>query len=416
MLSANFKASLDVVESDRSALARTLTRLADINSGSLNARGVNRVGEAVTALFEPLAPVVERLNVTPFESVDLTGEIRRHSLGRAVRLRKHRSAPLQAFLCGHLDTVFGPEHAFQNTRAIDDDTLNGPGVADLKGGIVVMLQALTALEASPWAGRLGWEVLLSPDEEIGSPGSAPLLTEAAGRNHVGLLFEPAMPDGALAYNRKGSGNFTVVVRGRAAHAGREHHLGRNAIRALADFVAAVDDINGQRDGVTVNPGFIHGGGPVNIVPDTALMRFNVRLEQPEDEGWVEARIQTVLREINARNGIQATLHGSFGRKPKRLTPANEALFEYLHDCGEALGLDVRWRDTGGCCDGNNLAAAGLPNIDTLGAVGAHIHSADERVSLASITERARLTALLLMRLASGELRLPAPSSEGSRSC
>lgn len=416
MSPAKFKASLDVIESDRQTLARTLMWLADINSGSLNADGVERVGEALVGLFEPLSPEVERLEVVPFESVDPSGEIRRHALGRALRLRKHRDAPLQVFLGGHLDTVFGPEHAFQHTRAIDDDTLNGPGVADLKGGLVVMLQALTALEASPWAGRLGWEVLLNPDEEIGSPGSAPLLAEAAGRNQMGLLFEPAMPDGALAYNRKGSGNFTAVVRGRAAHAGREHPLGRNAIRALADFVAAVDDLNGQREGVTVNPGFIHGGGPVNIVPDTALMRFNVRLAQPADERWVAERIDAILRAINTRDGITIALHGGFGRKPKHLTPANRVLFDQLRDCGKALGVDVRWRDTGGCCDGNNLAAAGLPNIDTLGAVGAHIHSADERVSLSSITERARLAALLLLRLASGELRPPAPSTQEQRTC
>ena len=300
------------------------------------------------------------------------------------------------------NTVFAIDHTFQKVTWLDDETLNGPGVADLKGGIMVMLKAIEALERSPWAERIGWEILFNPDEEIGSQGSAPLIADAAKRVHLGMIYEPSFPDGNLAGERKGSGNFSVVTRGKAAHAGREHHLGRNAIRAMCDFVAMIDDLNGQREGVTINPGFIEGGGAVNIVPDMCLSKFNIRLEKPEDEAWCEARLAEILEQINSRDGLSIELHGGFTRKPKVLTPANHKLFELAKACGADLGMTIEYLPTGGCCDGNNLAAAGIPNIDTLGVQGGKIHSADEYVKVKSLTERAKLSALMLMKLATSD--------------
>ncbi|NVK41995.1 MAG: hydrolase [Oceanospirillaceae bacterium] len=383
-------------------LARTL-ELAGINSGSLNADGVNRVRQVLARYCETLGGEAEVLPVAPYTLIDESGESRHFPLGDALRIRKRPEAPLQVFFCGHMDTVFAADHAFQSVTWLDENTINGPGVADLKGGLMVMLKALEALERSPFAEQIGWEILFNPDEEIGSPGSAPLIAEAAGRVDLGLIYEPCMPDGTLAGARKGSGNFSVVVRGRAAHAGREHHLGRNAVRALCDFVSALDDLNGQRDGVTINPGFIHGGGAVNVVPDNAMTRFNIRLERAEDEAWCLEQLNHLCAGINDRDGISLELHGGFGRKPKQLSDANLALFELARDCGARLGMAIDWKPTGGCCDGNNLAAAGIPNIDTLGVQGGKIHSSEEYMLVSSFTERAKLSALILMKLADGAM-------------
>jgi glutamate carboxypeptidase len=383
-------------------LARTI-ELAGINSGSLNAAGVNRVRETLQQYCSVLGGDIEVLPVPPYTQVTEQGETQQFALGDALRIRKRAEAPLQIFFCGHMDTVFAADHPFQTVRWLDHKTLNGPGVADLKGGLMVMLKAIEALERSPFSDRIGWEILFNPDEEIGSLSSAPLISEAAGRCDLGLIYEPCMPDGNLAGERKGSGNFSVVVQGRAAHAGREHHLGRNAVRALCDYVSALDDLNGQRDGVTINPGFIHGGGAVNVVPDQAMFRFNIRLSDPADESWCLAQLERLAADINSRDGISLQLHGAFGRKPKRLTDANLALFELVRDCGEQLGMALEWKPTGGCCDGNNLAAAGVPNIDTLGVQGGKIHSSDEFMFVSSLTERAKLSALILMKLADGSL-------------
>ncbi|MDX1656767.1 MAG: M20/M25/M40 family metallo-hydrolase, partial [Candidatus Competibacteraceae bacterium] len=222
-----------------------------INSGSRNTAGVTAMAAALEAAAEPLGVTVERLQPKPLEEVDLTGRQSELPLGPVLRLSRSRpGARVRVLLAGHLDTVFPADHPFQTPRWLDDNTVNGPGVTDLKGGLAVMLTALEALEASPWGQGVDWQILLNPDEEIGSPGSAPFLAEAARERDIGLVFEPALADGTLAGGRKGSGNWTAVVRGRAAHAGREHHLGRNAVVALAGFVTALDGLNGQRQGVT----------------------------------------------------------------------------------------------------------------------------------------------------------------------
>ncbi len=382
-------------------LARTI-ELSHINSGSFNPEGVNAVGAKLIEYAQVLDAKVEIIPVVPFKHIDNQGVEQQLPMGDAIRLTKRPDAELQIFFCGHLDTVFPIDSDFQTTTWLDDETLNGPGVADLKGGLIVMLKAIEALERSPYANKIGWEILFNPDEEIGSQGSAPLIAEAATRVNLGMIYEPSFPDGNFAGARKGSGNFSVISRGKAAHAGREHHVGRNAVRAMCDFISALDDLNGQRQGVTINPALVEGGGANNIVPDLCLSRFNIRLEQPEDEQWCLDKIQVILDEINQRDGLSIEMHGHFGRKPKVLSVANEKLFRLACDCGAELGLDLTWLPTGGCCDGNNLAEAGIPNIDTLGVQGGKIHSSDEFLKVKSLTVRAKLSALLLMKLATSD--------------
>lgn len=398
-----YQPHLDWIAAQVPAQRDELLRLSNQNSGSYNAAGVNAVAERLEQIFAPLGASAQRIEMPKHGVTDDKGGNTEHAIGRALRLRLRPDAPLKVFLGGHMDTVFGVNHPFQTARAVSDDTLNGPGVADLKGGLLVMYLALAALERSPWKDKIGWEVLFNPDEEIGSEGSAPLLKEAAARNHFGLVFEPSFPDGNLASARKGSGNFDVIVRGRAAHAGREPHLGRNAIRAASEVVAGLDELNGTREGLTLNVGYVHGGGPTNIVPDLCIVKFNVRTSVAGDEGWLHDALDKLLIQAQKHDGIKLELRGSFTRGPKIVTPRIERLAGMIGDCGRALGLALEFKPTGGCCDGNNLAAAGLPNIDNLGVVGGEIHSDREFVRVTSIGERAQLSALLLMRLASGEL-------------
>jgi len=181
-------------------------------------------------------------------------------------------------------------------------------------------------------------------------------------------------------------------------------LGRNAIRAVADFVRAVDDLNGQRNGVTINAGFVQGGGPVNIVPDLAMVKFNVRTALPDDEIWVQKQLDKAAKAVNVRDGLTLELHGQFVRKPKILSKANHRLIDMIGECGADLGMRLQWQNSGGCCDGNNLASAGLPNVDNLGVRGGNLHTDQEYMHLNSLTERAKLSALFLMKLASGHIK------------
>ena len=397
--------SLDWIDSQHRAMVDRLLDWSHTNSGSFNVSGLELMHSKLIDAFAPLQAEVESLTVPPLTVVADDGSSNERPVGKVLRLRKRPQAPCRVLLCGHMDTVFAVDHAFQQCQYENDYRINGPGVADMKGGLLVMLTALQALERSPHANNLGWEVVINADEEIGSVGSAPVLHESALRNHLGLIYEPSMPDGTLAGARKGSGNFSLLVRGKAAHAGREHHLGRNAIAALAAAMTDLDNLNQQSDDITLNLGRIVGGGAVNVVPDLAICHFNIRTISHADQQLAQQWIERIVADINSRADYQAELHGTFNRPPKPMTEQQQKLFDLLSNCGESLNINIQHVATGGCCDGNNLLASGLPNIDTLGVRGGNIHSAQEYILLDSLTERAKLSALLLMRLASGRLSI-----------
>ncbi len=377
-------------------LANTLAWAA-INSGSRNLAGLGVMAETLAAAFARLGGTAALVDPAPVTAIDAQGRETSLAHGRNLHIICRPEAPVRVLLTGHMDTVFAADHPFQTCHWIDADTLNGPGTADMKGGIAVMLAALTAFEASPFAASLGWEVIINSDEEVSSPGSTPLLTAAAHRCHLGLTYEPALPDGTLAGARKGSGNFSAAITGRAAHAGREPENGRNAILAAADLALRLKALTAED--LSVNPAKIDGGGPNNIVPDSAVLRWNMRPSTPAAQARAEAAIAALVAAVAAAHDVTIHVHGSFARPPKPLDAHQLRLFHLVRDCGAALGLPIGWRDTGGVCDGNNLAATGLAVVDTLGPRGGAIHSAEEFLCADSLEERAKLSALLLMRVA-----------------
>jgi glutamate carboxypeptidase len=397
---------LDHLDSQRELVCDVLSRWSGINSFSNNSVGIDRMVQALEADFSALQGIMEIVEVQPQNSVGSSSEPLPLRPVKALRVRKRQATLPSVFLCGHMDTVFPPDHPFQHPVRESDLVLRGPGVTDAKGGLLVMLKALEAFERSPWADKLGWEVLVNSDEEVGSPGSAGLLAEAAARNDLGLVFEPSFSDGNLVAARKGSGNFTVMITGRAAHAGREPHLGRNAINAMAEFVVELNSLSRTVPGVFLNVGLIEGGGPVNVVPDRALCRFNVRVTTPEEQDSFQAHLDRTKEKIASTEGISVTVMGRFTRPPKPLDDRSLQLLSHIAGCGRDLGLSLEWRPSGGACDGNNLAALGLPVVDSMGPVGSGIHSSHEFVLLDSVMQRAKLTALFLMKLASGAIKWP----------
>jgi glutamate carboxypeptidase len=372
-----------------------------INSGSLELAGLARMAAVLTDALAALPGDVRTLPLPDTHRVRADGALEPRAHGAALELRVRPEAPIQIALTGHYDTVFPANHPFQTPRRLNSDFLNGPGVADMKGGLRIMLAALSALETLPTKAALGYTVLISPDEEIGSPASAALLAALGARSHLGMTYEPAMPDGRLAGARKGSGNFALILKGRAAHVGRAFGDGRSAILAAVDAVHRLDALNGQWEGVTVNVGAIDGGGPTNVVPDGAVVRFNIRTPDAAAQAWAHAQTEAIVAAVAARDGIDAQLDGGFARPPKPMTSAFETLLGWTRQAGEALGVKLAWAPTGGVCEGNNLAAAGCPNVDTLGVRGAHLHSDQEYAVISSFPERAQLSFLLLAGLAGG---------------
>jgi glutamate carboxypeptidase len=371
-----------------------------VNSGSRNLGGLERMAELLAEAFSALPGVLRLENPAPVESVDGAGKTIDIRHGRHLHLTVRPTAPVQLLYTGHMDTVFGADHAFQETRWLEDGVLNGPGVADMKGGLAVMLAALKSIEKSRAAERIGYEVVINSDEEVGSPASAALLARAAAGKRAALTYEPAaLPDGTLAGARPGSGNFSIVVHGRSAHAGRNPEDGRNALLAAADLALRLDKL--KRDGLTVNPSRIDGGGPTNVVPDLAILRVNLRPRTPQLEAEAKREIETLVSAVAAEWDVSIDIHGGFGRPPRPLTSEAEALFNLVRQAGADLGQSIAWQPSGGVCDGNNIAACGVPVVDTIGVRGGKIHSMEEFLIVDSLAERAALSALTIVRLAEG---------------
>jgi glutamate carboxypeptidase len=390
------------IDSQYDRMLSLVTDWSNINSGSRNLSGLAEMTRQLRLEFSSLGGSISELELPAENSIDESGRAVSLPLGKVLSIRKRPEASRQVFLCIHMDTVYSEEHPFQRVRQIDPRTLGGPGVADAKGGLCVMLLALEAFEKSPLAEKLGWEVLINSDEELGSPGSAALLREAAGRHQLGMVFEPAHADGSLVGERKGSGNFTAVIHGKSAHAGRDFHLGRNAIHAAAELVILLEEISRTYTGLTVNVGRIDGGGPSNIVPDLAIVRFNVRVPARQPTAAFEADLLRALDQVRRREGIQIELSGGFNSPARPMDAKIIALYQQLAVCGSELDIPITWHASGGVSDANKLAAAGLPVIDTLGPCGGNLHSDQEFLLTDTLTQKAKLAASFLIWYASAE--------------
>lgn len=376
------------------ALRQRLIQWTEVNSGSDHLAGLARMAAILRGAAQELTPDVA------LEPLDAAGRV-------AVRARLRPTAPIQILCSGHYDTVYGATHPFQQTTELAGGRLNGPGVADMKGGLVVMFAALAALEATPHASQLGWEILLTPDEETGSQASRTLIESAAPRFDAALIFEPARESGDLVQSRKGTGIFTLTCHGREAHAGRNPEDGRNAIVALAEVLLGLHALPATVPDLMLNIGSIRGGGAVNIVPALASAEINVRIGRAETAAIFSNRLQSLLDPIEAREGYRFEVAGGFNRLPMEAGPVTTQLFTAWQACAADLGeRPFSWVHVGGGSDGNLLSAAGLPCIDGVGVVGGELHSAREWMDLASLTGRARIAALALHRIAAGEIALP----------
>ena len=375
----------------------------DINTGSWNTEGLKAFAPILANAFSELQADVDVIETEGFEAVSATGQTEIQRTGPVIEVTGRPQADVQIIMSGHYDTVF-PAGTFEGVTDLGDGRLNGPGLADMKGGLCVMLEALKAFEAGPLKDRLGYRIVLTPDEEIGNFTSAEYLIRAARSGAmIGMTYEPAMETGAMSGGRKGSAVFDIVLNGKAAHAGRAKEEGRSAIEAAAELVLGLEAMNGQREGVTVNVGSIDGGSAVNIVPELAIVRFGARAPDAASAEWASSEVRRLFERAIARDGISGHLHGGFYRPPKPRNAAQQALFDAVQATGQAIGLDLEFVDTGGVCEGNNIFAAGVPNVDTLGVRGGRIHSDEEFVVVDSFAERATLSALLLNRLADGRM-------------
>jgi glutamate carboxypeptidase len=363
-----------------------LKRLVEAESPSHDKTAVDRVGALVAEECRRLGAQVE---------IHPQGKTGDHFLTRFPyprHLSQRERGEGSILLLSHMDTVF-PLGTLEKMPFYEKGgKIFGPGVLDMKGGIVIALTALTALrETGNRPSRL-ITALFTSDEEIGSRTSRPLIEGLARESALVLVLESGLLNGAVKTWRKGVGDFTVRVRGRAAHAGGDHEKGRNAIEELAHQILAIQELTDYKKGTTLNVGVIRGGTATNVVPDEAMAEVDLRVMQPGEAERILACLHA-LKPVLEGTSIEVT--GELNRPPMPFDERMKATFEQAKEIAGKRGISLQAGGSGGASDANFIAPLGIPVLDGLGAIGEGYHSEREYILTDSLSERARLLTALL---------------------
>jgi glutamate carboxypeptidase len=300
-------------------------------------------------------------------------------------------------LSGHLDTVYPDGTAAARPLRYAGNLIRGPGVCDMKGGLLVGMYALRALQQSGFRDFAELIFFFNSDEEVGSPASAPYYEPVVRTCDAALVFESARANGAIVSARKGSGEYKLVVKGKAAHAGVEPEKGANAILELAHQLPRLYALNGIAPGVTVNPDVIGGGTKSNVIADEAWALIDVRAVDPSGAEIVHQALQAAIQPVTIP-GTTVELHGDFHFHPMAKTPAVALLAELAIAAAQAVGIQTHDVATGGASDANTIARFGVPVIDGLGPVGGLDHGPQEYIEADSIVPRTEMAAELIQRV------------------
>ncbi len=361
--------------------------------------------QRLTAIQTPTGAVEQLGLAADFLSLALDGAatVRRDDLsgwGPLLHLRRAGTGQ-SVLLLGHVDTVWPPGSWSQLWR-IEDGRVFAPGVYDMKGGVLFIVWVLRYL-AGLGREHAHIEALLSPNEEVGSPDTRPIIEDAARRADAVLVLEPTNLDGSLKLARKGSGEYTVTIQGRSAHQGVAPESGVNAVVEAGHQVLRLLQLQDPGAGTTIGPNVIRGGTMSNVVPDRAEIRVDVR-------AWTSAEVERLEREVHRLEpqvaGARIDVDGGWNRPPMETTPASIKLYEHVRAIGRGLGLDLGWVRWGGSSDANLTAAIGAPTIDGFGPVGDGAHQLDECIVIDRVPERLALLAEVLQSLGSKKLRTP----------
>jgi glutamate carboxypeptidase len=375
---------LDMMRSRKTEWLAALAALVEHESPSRDKPALDSLAKKLAARFEAIGAKVELIpNSTGGD----------HVLARFFNDGDSDREP--ALVLGHYDTVWPLGTLASMPFRVDGDKAFGPGVFDMKASLIeaeFAIDGLIKLKRKPPRPVV---VLLTSDEEIGSPTSRSLIEETARNSEYVLVLEPPLPDGSLKTARKGVGHFVVEVEGKPAHAGVEPGKGRSAILELAHQVIDLHALTDLDSGITLNVGVIEGGTTANVVAARASARVDVRASTLDQAAIIEQAIRQAQPHVT---GTRLTISGGFNRPPMERTEAVGRLFERARAIGRNMGLELGEGSTGGGSDGNFTAALGLPTLDGLGIAGSGAHAVHEQIELDSLPERTALLASLLAHL------------------
>jgi len=379
-----------IVEEELPAYLEDLATLVNVDCGSYTKAGVDRVGQWTARFLERLGATVtvhpdDRLGDT------IVGTFAGNPRGP------------RGLLIGHLDTVFDPGTAKERPFRVSDGRAYGPGVADMKSGLLAGLYAILALRAvaddeDDWMPFERLVFVANPDEEIGSPASAPIIREAALGSDVAFVLECARADGDIVSSRKGAVDLRVTIRGRAAHAGVEPEKGRSAILEAAHLTIALQALNGRWPGVTCNVGVLKGGTRPNVVAEQAVLEVDLRSPGRAELETAEAEVRAICAASTVPD-VTTTIEQMGRHWPMEKLAASARLVDHAQALARRLGFAVRDAATGGASDANTTSGLGVPTLDGLGPVGGDDHAPGEYLELDSIVPRVTLLAALLLATA-----------------
>ncbi len=358
-----------------------LEEMAMMESPSFDKLLVDRFVKLVGARFAAIGGAVEFVQAEKF--------------GDHLIARFNGRSSDRVLLLGHTDTVWPAGEIAKRPFKIDGGRALGPGVFDMKAGILLAWMAIDALQKNSGGLSKSVSVLLVSDEEVGSSSSRALTESEAGLCTAVLVLEPSLPGGALKTARKGVGRFTVKAIGRAAHAGIDPENGVNAIEEISRQIIRLQAMTDRARGTTVTVGVVQGGTRSNVVPAEAAAEIDVRITSIEEAERVVKLIKALSPELP---GARLEIRGSINRPPMERTAETDRLFRLAHKAAAGLGIDLKEGSTGGASDGNFTSALGIPTLDGLGAVGGGAHAVDEWVDIESLPQRAALLAELIGEL------------------
>ncbi|HLI08418.1 MAG TPA: M20 family metallopeptidase [Ktedonobacteraceae bacterium] len=366
-----------------------LKAIVNIDSGTYTKAGVDHVGAYLQERFQDFG-----FSTT----IDRQEQYGNHLI--ATHNGSASNGP-RLLLIGHMDTVFSEGEAEKRPFALGQRNgmriATGPGVLDMKSGILIGLYGLHLLIEPQQTNYRLVTFVCNSDEEIGSPSSRPLIQELAKDADAVLVLEPGRAEDTIVSSRKGCGQYRVEVYGLSAHAGVEPQKGRNAILELSYQVQRMQAINGTIPGATLNVGIIRGGERTNVVPDYAYFEMDARVTSQESIAALEAAIQKAASKT-VLQGTKIVVSGDFICQPFERTERNARLVQLAQAAGRELGLDIQDVGSGGASDANTSAVMGIPTLDGLGAGGGLAHNPDEYIELDYLPERVALLAGLVEQI------------------
>jgi glutamate carboxypeptidase len=366
-----------------------LREMVDVDCGSYTPGGVNVIANMCQSRFEKAGWQVERLRHAPKDHGQQLGDL---VIGRVEGKGRTR-----VLMVGHTDTVFDPGTAEERPFRVEGDRAFGPGVTDMKGGLLAGHFAIESLLAAGFDGFGRITYINNPDEEIGSPWSREIILSEAANADVALVLEGARENGDIVSSRKGVLDVRLEITGRAAHAGVEPERGRSAILEAAHKTVAIQELNGRWPGVTANVGVVSGGTRPNVVPERCLIEFDVR--SPHEDTFEQAG--EAVRQIAETNivpdvSVEMISHG--WHRPMEKKEGGARLAALAVQVASELGFELRDAATGGASDANTTSGAGVPSLDGLGPIGGDDHGPNEWLDLSSVVPRISLLAGIVSRL------------------